>query len=248
MLILYTLINIFAVDGADEMETPLTKETIYSEISSKEATLRKYTKLLLEANELARLTGPSDENTLWENHILDCAAALPLLPAQGKFIDVGTGGGLPGLVFAICRPQAHVTLLDSIAKKCALVEKMATALALNNVTVVCSRSEDFAKKNLEKFAIVTARAVCSTGVLAEYLAPLTKIKGQIIAYKGPRVVDEINEVGNKWQKLGLFPPKLLPYELGEAKHFLTVWNKISQVPKGIPRRPGMAEKFPWYKR
>lgn len=230
------------------MESSLTHEAINAKIVSKETLLRQYARLLLHANETARLTGPSDEQTLWDNHIVDCAAAVPLLPQQGRFIDIGTGGGLPGLVFAICRPQAKITLLDSIAKKCALVEKMAQAMCLNNVSVVCSRSEDFAKNNLEKFTVVTARAVCSTGILAEYLAPFAKIKGQIIAYKGPRVVEEINEVGNKWQTLGLSSPKLLPYELGDAKHFLAVWDKISQTTKGIPRRPGMAEKFPWYKR
>ncbi|MDO4952880.1 MAG: 16S rRNA (guanine(527)-N(7))-methyltransferase RsmG [Synergistaceae bacterium] len=223
-------------------------EASKAEITEKEAMLRKYTRLLLQANEIARLTGPADEETLWNEHIADCAAALPLLPQEGKFIDVGTGGGLPGLVFAICRPHAHVTLLDSIAKKCALVEKMAAALCLKNVAVVCSRSEDFAKNNLEKFNIVTARAVCATGILAEYLAPFARIKGRIIAFKGPRVVDELNEIGAKWQTLGLSLPKLMPYALGEAKHFLAVWEKISQTAKGIPRRPGMAEKFPWYKR
>ncbi len=223
-------------------------EASKTEIAEKEILLRKYAQLLLQANEIARLTGPSDEETLWNEHIADCAAALPLLPPEGKFIDVGTGGGLPGLVFAVCRPRAHVTLLDSIAKKCALVEKMAAALCLKNVTVICSRSEDFAKANMEKFNIVTARAVCATGILAEYLAPLARIKGKIIAFKGPRVVDEINEIGAKWQTLGLSSPKLMPYTLGEAKHFLAVWEKISQTTKGIPRRPGMAEKFPWYKR
>ena len=219
-----------------------------AEAAEKETLLRKYAQLLLHANETARLVGPSDEETLWKEHITDCAAAVSLLPEEGKFIDVGTGGGLPGLIFAVCRPKAQVTLLDSIAKKCALVEKIAAALCLGNVTVVCARSEEFAKTHLEKFSVVTARAVCATGVLAEYLAPLAKIKGKIIAFKGPRVVDEINEIGAKWQTLGLSSPKLLPYEIGEAKHFLAVWEKISQTTKGIPRRPGMAEKFPWYKR
>ena len=223
-------------------------EAAQNEVTANKAMLRKYAQLLLQANEIARLVGPSDGQTLWDEHIIDCSYALPLLPQEGKFIDVGTGGGLPGLIFAICRPKAEVILLDSIAKKCTLVEKIATALCLKNVTVVCSRSEDFAKDNKEKFNIVTARAVCATGILSEYLAPLAKIKGKIIAYKGPRVVDEINEVGNKWQTLGLASPTLIPYDLGGAKHFLAVWDKVSQTTKGIPRRPGMAEKFPWYKR
>ncbi|MDO5563045.1 MAG: 16S rRNA (guanine(527)-N(7))-methyltransferase RsmG [Synergistaceae bacterium] len=216
------------------------------EVAANEEKLRHYIKLLSAANELARLTGPSDPEILWNEHLLDCAAALPLLPDEGKVIDVGTGGGLPGIVWAICRPRLTVTLLDSITRKCALVEKMAVALGLNNVTVVCARSEDYAKDNREKFRVAAARAVCASGILAEYLAPLIKTKGRIIAFKGPRVIDEIEEVGNKWGTLGLSSPKLTPYMLGDIKRYFLTWEKTGATPKGIPRRPGMAEKFPWY--
>jgi 16S rRNA (guanine527-N7)-methyltransferase len=216
------------------------------EIKDNEDRLRQYIHLLSEANDIARLTGPSDETILWDNHLLDCAAALPLLPDKGRIIDVGTGGGLPGMVWATCRPDLTVTLLDSIAKKCALVEKIATAMNLKNVTVVCSRSEDYARLNNEKFNVAAARAVCASGILAEYLAPFVKIRGKAIAFKGPRVADELLVVGNKWETLGFAPPKLTPYTLGEIKRYLLVWDKVSQTTKGIPRRPGMAEKFPWY--
>ena len=78
----------------------LAPEEIKKYIDENEARLRQYVSLLIKANELARLTGPSDEGTLWNGHIIDCAFALPLLPAGGSVIDVGTGGGLPGLVWA----------------------------------------------------------------------------------------------------------------------------------------------------
>lgn len=221
-------------------------ELAAKEVADNEERLRRYIRLLSAANELARLTGPSDEETLWNSHLLDCAAALPLLPPEGKIIDVGTGGGLPGIVWAICRPRLTVTLLDSITRKCALVEKMAAALGLKNVTVVCARSEDYAKENRERFRIAAARAVCASGILAEYLAPFVKTNGRIIAFKGPRVAAEIEEVGNKWGTLGLSNPNLTPYMLGDIKRYFLIWEKTGATPKGIPRRPGMAEKFPWY--
>ena len=136
-------------------------------LEDNEERLRRYVSLLVKANELARLTGPSDEETLWRAHVADCASAVPLLPERGAVIDVGTGGGLPGIVWAVCRPGLRVTLLDSITRKCALVDKIAAAMGLANVSVVCSRSEDYAKKQAEKFDAAAARAVCSAGVLAE---------------------------------------------------------------------------------
>ena len=119
-------------------------------LEDNEERLRRYVSLLVKANELARLTGPSDEETLWRAHVADCASAVPLLPERGAVIDVGTGGGLPGIVWAVCRPGLRVTLLDSITRKCALVDKIAAAMGLANVSVVCSRSEDYAKKQAEK--------------------------------------------------------------------------------------------------
>ena len=228
------------------METENFNEIILKEVSDNEEALRHYITLLSAANEIARLTGPSDEELLWNDHLLDCASALPLLPIEGKIIDVGTGGGLPGLVWAICRPQLKVTLLDSITRKCALVEKMVLALGLKNVTVVCSRSEDYAKEHREKFHVATARAVCASGILAEYLAPFVRLKGRALCFKGPKVTEEIEAVGNKWKELGFSSPRLTPYTLGDIKRYFLIWDKIAQTPLGIPRRPGLAEKFPWY--
>lgn len=223
-------------------------ESTVKEIEGNEEKLRHYIHMLSEANKLARLTGPSDEEILWNDHVLDCAFALPLLPDEGRIIDVGTGGGLPGIIWAICRPGLNVTLLDSITRKCVLVEKIVTAMGLRNVTVVCKRSEEYAKDEREKFHVATARAVCAAGILAEYLAPFVKLKGRAIAFKGPRVVEEIEAVGNKWKELGLSSPHLEPYTLDDKKRYFLIWDKVSQTPKGIPRRPGMAEKFPWYSR
>ena len=224
----------------------ISAEDIKKIIDENETRLRRYVSLLAKANELARLTGPSDEETLMSAHVADCAAALPLLPARGDVIDVGTGGGLPGIVWAICRPSLRVTLLDSVSRKCALVEKIALAMGLKNVEVVCERSEDYAKKRAGKFDIAAARAVCTSCALAEYLTPFVRRGGKLLAFKGPKVHEELAPAAGKWKTLGLSEPRLIPYELEEMAHCIVIWDKISPTPKGIPRRPGMAEKFPWH--
>lgn len=215
-------------------------------VSENEEKLRQYVSLLIKANELARLTGPTDCDTLWNSHIIDCAYALPLLPDRGCVIDVGTGGGLPGIVWAICRKDIRITLLDSISRKCAQVKKIAELLGLANVSVECCRSEDYAKKNGARFDAAAARAVCSAGVLAEYLSPLVKVKGRLIAFKGPRIKEELDAVPDSWNRLGLSSPEIVSYRLSDMERYFVLWNKEAPTPKGYPRRPGMAEKFPWY--
>ncbi len=210
------------------------------------ARLMRYVSLLAKANELARLTGPSDEETLWRAHVADCASALPLLPARGDVIDVGTGGGLPGIVWAVCRPGLRVTLLDSVSRKCALVEKIALAMGLSNVAVVCSRSEDYAKKYAGKFDAAAARAVCAACALAEYLTPFVRRGGKLLAFKGPKAVEELAPAAGMWKALGLSEPRLAHYALGDMNRCVVVWDKEAETPKEFPRRPGMAEKFPWH--
>lgn len=229
------------------MITEISKKHVQKEVEENEEQLRRYIYLLSKANEVARLTGPSDEETLWKDHLLDCVNALPIIPSKGNLIDVGTGGGLPGIVWAICRPQLNVTLLDSITRKCKLVEQMVTALGLKNVTVVCSRSEDYAKKHKGKFDVASARAVCAAGILAEYLTPFIKKGGFALAMKGPRVKEELKPVDkNKWRRLGFAYPRLIEYDFHDMERYLLIWDKFMPEAKGFPRRPGMAEKFPWY--
>lgn len=228
------------------MEIKILSEETEKILAEHGEKLRTYVGLLIKANEEARLTGPSDETTLWNDHIVDCASAAFLLPRGGGIIDVGTGGGLPGLVWAILRPDLEITLLDSIAKKITRVEKISLLLGLKNVRVVCARSEDYAKEHRESFTVAAARAVTAAGVLAELLSPFVKLGGRVIAFKGPRVTGELETVGNRWSELGLSTPRLTPYSYDDKKRFLLIWEKTARAPKGIPRRPGMAEKFPWY--
>lgn len=226
------------------LPNPQTNE-IPDEIKIK---LRLYAELLAQANERARLTGSSDPEILYAEHFADAIQALPALPKDGSgktFIDVGTGGGLPGLVWGICRPDLSGTLLDSIAKKSALTEEIARKLGCGNIAVVNARSEDFAKENRERFDVATARAVAHACVLAEYLSPLVRVGGKIIAFKGKSVDEELAIPPGKWRVLGLSAPTAQPYSIAGKERCLVIWEKIKPCPAHYPRRPGLAEKKPW---
>jgi 16S rRNA (guanine527-N7)-methyltransferase len=207
--------------------------------------LRDYAAMLGEANATARVTGPSDPEILFREHIADALEGLSLLAGYHSFIDVGTGGGLPGLVWAICRPNASVCLIDSIAKKIRVVRELAYRLNCLNVNAVNARSEDFAVANREKFDVATARAVADSRVLAEYLSPLVRTGGRLIAFKGPKASGEVRILERKWKVLGLSKPELHFYSIEGRSRCLVIWKKIGACHRRFPRRPGMAERHPW---
>lgn len=209
--------------------------------------LWSYCEALSRGNERARLTGPGDPGTLWSEHVLDCAAALPLLPKEGRVVDVGTGGGLPGIVWALCRPGLAVTLLDSVSRKCIALEGIVESLGLDNVSIACMRSEDLARSDREGFGVAAARAVTATGPLVELLSPLVSVGGSLLAFKGPRVHEEMETVGPKWSLLGLGEPVLYPYFLGDKERVIVRWTKKRNCPGTFPRNPAMLERKPWWR-
>ena len=208
-------------------------------MSPQKSTLYKYAELLAGCTR-ARLTGTRGADEIFNLQILDCEPSLEFLPQSGTVIDVGSGGGLPGVVWAVYRPDLKIILLDSINKKCEAVSEIINALEIKNIEVVCARSEDFAKLHREKFDLAGARALASAGVTAELLAPLVKVGGKILTFKGEKVHEEISEVNDKWHKLGLNKPSLKFYGGEDSSKCILVWEKISPCPKNFPRRTGLA--------
>lgn len=213
----------------------------------KEELLRLYCELLSRwSSDRVRLTGPKDQETIWRDHIRDCLFGLSLLPERGQIIDVGTGGGLPGAAWAICRPDLEITLLDSQSRKTDALSSMMEELGLKNVQVLWGRSEEISKDKRESFDLATARGVSELGIVSEYLSPLVKIGGRILAIKGPAYLDEMNKVGDRWGALGLASPSVFGYTNGERQGFLVSIDKIAPCSDRFPRKPGKAEKSPWW--
>lgn len=216
-------------------------------INANREKLMDYADVLSKANVRARLTGSIDYRDIFDEHIIDCAMALPLLPLKAKVIDVGTGGGLPGIVWAICRNDVSVVLLDSVKKKCAALEDIVRILSLENVQVCCARAEEFASLNQEKYDVATARAVAHLGVLLEYFSPFVKIGGKCIAFKGPRAFEELREFHGKEKILGWSGLEIWGYDVSGKRLFIFTWQKASDAEIKLPRRVGIPEKRPWWR-
>lgn len=209
------------------------------------AVLRRYADLLASCT-TARLTGTRGAEELYSLHVADCLESVPFLPPAGQVLDLGSGGGLPGLVWAICRPDLRILLLDSVGKKCRAVQEIAEALGLSNVTVLCTRSEEAARTRRESFALAGARAVASAGVTAELLSPFVELGGVLLTFKGPKLDAELAEVRGRWQGLGLRAPLIYGYGGPESSRRLVLWEKAWPCPRAYPRPAGAASMKGWW--
>ncbi|MBY5161249.1 16S rRNA (guanine(527)-N(7))-methyltransferase RsmG [Salsipaludibacter albus] len=133
------------------------------------------------------------KDELWERHVLESAALAEILPGPGRLLDVGSGGGLPGMVIALRRPDLQVTLLDSSQKKTTFLADVITELDVD-VAVERGRAEDVRSGPLgQSFDIVTARAVAPLGRLLGWTIPFLVPGGLLYAVKGERWREELAE-------------------------------------------------------
>jgi len=152
---------------------------------------RSFTGELARRGEELGLIGPLELPRLWTRHILNSALLAPLLFADGRVADVGSGAGLPGLVLAIARPDVTFTLIEPMERRCDWLNAEAERLGLDNVTVLRGRAEDVADSVVVDQ--VTARAVSALSKLIPLTEPLVRSGGQLILMKGARVEDEIEK-------------------------------------------------------
>jgi 16S rRNA (guanine527-N7)-methyltransferase len=153
----------------------------------------QYVVLLNKWNKVYNLTAVREPERMIGVHMLDSLAVLPHLTqtkthAQ-RLLDVGTGGGLPGIALAIARADMHVTMLDSLQKKTTFVRQAIGELLLTNAAVVCERVEQF--KPVEKFDVVISRAFAELNDFVNGAAHLLAEDGRVFAMKGVNPVDEI---------------------------------------------------------
>lgn len=147
------------------------------------------------------LVSRRDREALWERHIVECVVFARGLPAGPHLIDVGSGGGFPGLVIAVCRPDLEVTLVESIAKKAAFLDATARQLELS-VRTIRGRAEELT--DLHGTAdLVTARAVAPLVRLVPMVAPLLAPGGLLLAMKGQRWAEELSEAESAHALSGL---------------------------------------------
>lgn len=211
----------------------------------------RYVALLLEANLRLNLTRVTEPDAVARLHLLDSLSALPLLDsiAPSAGLDLGSGGGVPGLVLALARPDIRWTLVDSVGKKCDAMRGFADALGLGSVAVIAERAEILGRdpRHRERYDLVTARACASLPVLAEYALPLVAMGGALVAWKGPLTSgdDETVRGTAAAELVGGGPPEIHATgiaALGDRR--LVVVPKMRSTPAGFPRRPGEPARRP----
>ncbi|HSO39396.1 MAG TPA: 16S rRNA (guanine(527)-N(7))-methyltransferase RsmG [Labilithrix sp.] len=164
------------------------------------AQLGDYLGRLLAMNEQMNLTAVKEPGAAWERHILDALTLLPLLaevPAGARLVDIGSGGGVPGLPLAIARPDLQVTLVEATQKKASFLSAVSAAMGLSNVEVRAERAEQLGKGELRgKFDVVTARAVARLVSLAPLALPFARPGGVVLLIKGQRADEELAEAAS----------------------------------------------------
>lgn len=210
--------------------------------------MRKHLKLVLEANKVTNLTRINDEEEATILHIEDSLAGLQELQAapEGRYADIGTGGGFPGIPLAIASGR-NTLLVDSVKKKMAILDDVIDELGLSGtVSTYAGRIEELAKESPAEFSVVTARALSRISVLMELANPLLFLGGMLICYKANIESEELAHALSLQEKLGmkLLSDRSFVLSDGKTQRRIVVFEKIGKAEISLPRRVGMAQKKP----
>lgn len=187
--------------GDPEVETP-DPDIVRAVFGAQEPVIRAYADILATRGIEWGLLGPRETPRLWQRHLFNCAALLPLLPEGATVCDIGSGAGLPGLVVAIGRPDVRVSLVEPLQRRVAFLEAAIEELGLDErVEVLRGRAEEFDAG--PGFDVVTSRAVGALTKLVGWSAPLMAAGGEVLALKGASAEAEVEKAQKELRKAGL---------------------------------------------
>lgn len=210
-----------------------------------------YKNLLLEWNEKINLTAITGEHDIILKHFVDSLEIVKYIKEGQSIIDVGTGGGFPGIVIAIYfNGNLDITLLDALDKRIKFLNEVIKILELKNVKTVHGRAEELSNDQIyrEKFDISTARAVSSLNTLLEFNSPFVKVEGKCLLLKGEKIKDEIliSKKALEILKCNIVDQYEYSYIVNneEYKRYIIDIEKIGKTPNKYPRNFGKIKKNP----
>lgn len=232
------------------------KKVLYEKVKQigielKEEQLEKfylYMNILLEWNEKINLTAITNEEEIILKHFVDSLTINKYIEEGKSIIDVGTGAGFPGIPIKILREDLKVTLLDSLNKRINFLNEVIEKLDLKNIECIHGRAEEFGKnKNYrEKYDFATSRAVANMSTLSEYLIPFVKVGGKVLAMKGDKAEEELEEAKKAIKLLGGKVENIDNFYLPDSdiKRNIIIIKKIEKTERKFPRKPGTPAKEP----
>ena len=225
-----------------ELKLPYNKET--------EEKFILYKDLLKEWNKKINITSIEDDEEIYLKHFIDSLLLLNEnnVSEHKTLIDVGTGGGFPGLPLKIVNDNYKITLLDSLRKRMDFLAEVVKALNLKDVDLIHGRAEDYGqnKKYRECYDICVSRAVAPLNVLSEYCIPFVKVGGYFAAYKSDNISQEILNSDNAIKKLGgkIKEIKEISLPATDIIRKIVIIEKIEPTHTRYPRKAGKPGKDP----
>lgn len=216
---------------------------------------KEYWRFLDEYNKHTNLVSNTDQDIVIRKHFID-SISIGLIKDQigwdenKTVIDIGIGGGFPGVPIIIVNPNWSLTAVDSVGKKTKFIELLAEKLGLiDRIKVINARAEDLVreKDKREKFDIVVARAVSQLNTLSEYCLPFVRQDGFFVAYKAKDIETELNQAQKAFTVLGGEATNVTPYDLPDeasVERNLILIKKIKPTPPNYPRKAGIPKKNP----
>lgn len=201
-----------------------------------------YYRFLVSENEKYNLTAITEHDEVWCKHFADSMLGSKFVPHGASLVDVGCGAGFPSVPLAIARPDIRPTLVDSLTKRVNFCTELCGKVGVS-ANVVHARAEDFAKDNRQRFDVAVARAVAPLNILLEYLAPLVRVGGSVVAYKTDE--SEVVLAKNAANILGLtFVSANRFVLLDGSNRCLLEYKKVKNTPLVYPRGQNKPRKCP----
>lgn len=228
------------------MTPPLDELRSAFELGSEQMRRLEALLTVLERDEHAPTSIRGREDAI-DIHLADSLSALAVagLREAGRIADLGAGAGFPGLALAVALPDAEVALVESQRRKCEFLTRICAQAGIENARPVLARAEEWQEGRLANDAVVV-RALAAQPVVLEYAAPLLRVGGVLVDWRGRRERDRESAALRAAEQLGMERAEVMRVEpfAGARDRHLHVFAKVAQTPERFPRRAGIARKRP----